>query len=119
MSPYDDREAFANISLAYCVPDGKAFSLTGIPENNVNTYFKLNIYNKYQNATGRAYLNSFWKIYLTTYYMSAPRMDIFAKNFDYQMVKFNFETDIVSGPLESNITLTKLIMTDKYYSRTR
>jgi len=47
----------------------------------VNTYFKLNIYNKYDNATGKAYLNSFFKIYLVTYYMSVPKMDIFAKNF--------------------------------------
>ncbi len=31
LSPYNDKEAFANISLGYCVPDGKALSLTGIP----------------------------------------------------------------------------------------
>ncbi len=35
------------------------------------------------------------------------------------MVKFNFETDLISLPLESNITLTKLIYTNKYYSRSR
>lgn len=119
MSPYNDQEAFANISLAYCIPDGKTLTLMGIPEDNVRKYFKLSVYNKYGNATGRSYLNSFWKIYMTTYYMSAPRMDIFAKNFDYQMVKFNFETDLVSLPLENNITLTKLIYTNKYYSRSR
>jgi hypothetical protein len=91
----------------------------GIPEDNIKKYFKLNIYNKYKNETGRAFLNSFWRIYLTTYYMSAPRKDIFAKNFQYQMVKYNFETDLISYPLESNITLTKLIYTSKYYSRSR
>jgi hypothetical protein len=35
------------------------------------------------------------------------------------MVKYNFETDLISYPLESNITLTKLIYTSKYYSRSR
>ena len=117
--PYDDKEAFANISLAYCIPDGKTFSLMGIPEDNVKKYFKLNIYNKYQNETGRSFLNSFWRIYLPTYYMSAAHKDIFAQNFQYQMVKYNFETDVIAAPLEKNITLTKLIYTNKYYSRSR
>ncbi len=51
--------------------------------------------------------------------MSTPRMDLFAKKFEYQMVKFNFETDLISLPLEANITLTKIIYTNKYYSRSR
>lgn len=62
-------------------------------------YFKMSVYNKYGNITGRVFLNSFWRLYMTTYYMSAPQMDVFAQNFSYQMVKFNFETDLVAIPL--------------------
>ena len=101
------------------MPDGKAFSLSGSPEQMQTRYFKLNIYNKFGNATGRAFLNSFFKIYLVTYYMSVPRMDMFAKDFQYEMIKFNYLTDAYSIPLEENITLTKVILTDKYYSRSR
>jgi hypothetical protein len=79
----------------------------------------LNIYNKFGNSTGRAFLNSFFRVYLVNYYMSVPRMDIFAKNFEYEMIKFNYLTDTYSIPIEENITMTKVIFTDKYYSRSR
>ena len=46
-------------------------------------------------------------------------MDVFAENFQYEMIKFNYLTDAYSIPLEENITLTKVILTDKYYSRSR
>ena len=99
LSPYNDKEAFSNITLGYCVPDGKELIMSGIPEDKITKYFKLNIYNKYNNATGKAYLNSFFKIYLVTYYMSVPRMDVFAKDFQYEMTKFNYLTDPYSLPL--------------------
>lgn len=49
--------------------------------------------------------------------MSVPRMDTFAKNFQYEMTKFNFFTDPYSFPFERNLTFSKMIFTNKYYSR--
>jgi len=91
--------------------------LQGTPSDNRRTYFKVSIYNKFGNATGRSYLNSFFKIYLVNYYMSVPRMDTFAKNFQYEMTKFNYFTDPYSFPFERNLTFSKMIFTNKYYSR--
>jgi len=77
MSPYNDPQAFSNITYGYCLPDGVSLSLVGTPSDNTRTYFKVSIYNKYGNSTGRSYLNSFFKVYLVNYYMSVPRLDIF------------------------------------------
>ncbi len=35
------------------------------------------------------------------------------------MTKFNYFTDLYSFPFEQNLTFTKVIFTDKYYSRSR
>jgi hypothetical protein len=32
--------------------------------------------------------------------MSVPKMDIFSKKFEYEMIKFNYQTDTYSIPLE-------------------
>lgn len=119
MSPYDDPEQYSNITLAYCLPDGVALSLVGSPLDPVRKYFKVNIYNKLGDATGKAYLNSFFKIYIVQYFMSAPRFDTFSKNFNYEMVQFSFFTDPYSYPIETNLTFSKVVFTDKYYSKSR
>ena len=67
----------------WCIPDGVDLSLRGTPQDQQTNYFKVRVYDIYNNATGSAMINAFLGKYIISYYSSMPIINQKSLSFDY------------------------------------
>lgn len=75
-----DSSYYSGLSSAYCVPDNLDLTISGNPEGQTFSSFKISIYNKAGDATGLANLTSLLNTTYPVLYFSSPRENSLARN---------------------------------------
>lgn len=83
LNPLADPVYYQNTELGYCLPDGIALEINGLPEDKTTKRFTLSIFNKDKTDAGNMQVKQFMQIYLPKLHISNPIPDFDNHKFKY------------------------------------
>lgn len=106
-----DPVYYSGERLGYCAPDGLTLNISGLPEDNIRESFTLSIFNRVDNAAGRANIQTFLQTYYPKFHFTVPNKDYVSRKITYEINSLVFDPYNITSPVQQNITLSKLAIT--------